>query len=86
MDGLPSSPCQAGSLPRGIASWFPSRRDGEVPITVRDIAASQRGEPDAYVHVPFCEGLCPFCRYSEELRRPTGEAPRRETNNGHAHL
>jgi oxygen-independent coproporphyrinogen-3 oxidase len=45
-----------------------------VPITLPEVIASLRGVPGAYVHVPFCERLCPFCPYNKELYRPAREA------------
>jgi oxygen-independent coproporphyrinogen-3 oxidase len=48
-------------------------RDPAAPITAPEIVASLRGAPGAYVHIPFCERLCPFCPYNKELFRPARE-------------
>lgn len=34
-----------------------------------DVAASFDGDLGAYVHVPFCQWICPFCPYSKVLAR-----------------
>jgi oxygen-independent coproporphyrinogen-3 oxidase len=36
----------------------------------RDVLDSLLGRPGAYVHVPFCERLCPFCPYNKVIFRP----------------
>ncbi|MGE5288818.1 MAG: radical SAM protein [Micromonosporaceae bacterium] len=40
-----------------------------------DVAASFDGPTGAYVHVPFCEWICPFCPYNKVLAE--GELARR---------
>ncbi len=35
-----------------------------------DVVASFDGPAGAYVHVPFCEWICPFCPYNKVLARP----------------
>jgi oxygen-independent coproporphyrinogen-3 oxidase len=36
-------------------------------IRAEGIVGSLRGPAGAYIHVPFCEQLCPFCPYNKEL-------------------
>ncbi|HQR80915.1 MAG TPA: radical SAM protein, partial [Actinomycetota bacterium] len=42
---------------------------GQQPAVLRpaDVAASFDGPAGAYVHVPFCEWICPFCPYNKVL-------------------
>lgn len=42
-------------------------RQSVVPTTV---AAAFDGPLGAYLHVPFCEWICPFCPYNKVLARP----------------
>ena len=74
MSALSATSRRACGRTDGIESWFLSSRDPAVPITVPEVIASLRGAPGAYVHVPFCERLCPFCPYNKELHRPAREA------------
>ena len=34
-----------------------------------EVVASFDGPAGAYVHVPFCEWICPFCPYNKVLAR-----------------
>lgn len=40
-----------------------------VPLTATKVVASFDGRVGAYVHVPFCEWICPFCPYNKVLAR-----------------
>jgi coproporphyrinogen III oxidase-like Fe-S oxidoreductase len=42
-----------------------------VPARMRpaDVAASFDGPAGAYLHIPFCEWICPFCPYNKVLAR-----------------
>jgi oxygen-independent coproporphyrinogen-3 oxidase len=45
--------------------------DGTCPVPPRaaDVIGSLRGSPGAYIHIPFCERICPFCPYNKEPYR-----------------
>jgi len=38
-----------------------------MPVTESDIAASFVAQPGLYIHVPFCQSICPFCPYNKTL-------------------
>lgn len=40
-----------------------------VPFQVSEVIRSFDGPAGAYVHVPFCEWICPFCPYNKVLAR-----------------
>jgi len=44
---------------------------GPLPVGPRpsEVMASFDGPMGAYVHVPFCEWICPFCPYNKVLAR-----------------
>ena len=44
-------------------------------LRLQDVVASFDGPVGAYVHVPFCEWICPFCPYNKVLAE--GELARR---------
>jgi len=66
---------EAPSMPerkREYVRWYPPDVQ---PVAAEEIYewASNREPPDQfgiYVHVPYCEMLCPFCPYSKRLSNP----------------
>ncbi|MCB0902498.1 MAG: radical SAM protein, partial [Actinobacteria bacterium] len=42
----------------------------EAGLRPSDVLASFDGPLGAYVHIPFCEWICPFCPYNKVLARP----------------
>jgi oxygen-independent coproporphyrinogen-3 oxidase len=41
----------------------------QVQLRPRDVASAFDTQPGAYLHVPFCEWICPFCPYNKVLAR-----------------
>ncbi len=41
--------------------------DETTPLLASDLVQSMRGPVGAYIHVPFCEQICPFCPYNKVL-------------------
>ena len=42
-----------------------SRRGAAPPLRAGDVVRSFDGPAGAYVHIPFCEWICPFCPYNK---------------------
>ena len=57
-----------GSHPSPAPS--PAREAGTTRLRYDQVSGMVRGRPGAYIHVPFCARICPFCPYNKIVPQP----------------